>query len=434
MATISSQAVESTGDDECEFRVEEVVNDLDLSRLSEEVRKRLNMSKVAAVLRDCKSLDILLCGKTGAGKSTLVNGLIGIDLMPAKEGSDSTDPCTAKVTDYKTTKDRIDITIWDTPGLMDGTEKQEEYLQDIQNKCPSVHLKLFCVNCNQTRFLEGNYNHDFLVMQQFTAAFGTEFWENVVIVFTLANVVESLHPHWKKLPPKEKRVKFAEFIEGYKNKIHAYLKDYIKLPEKLLDKMKMIPAGHYEERMLPDRDYWLSNVYFECLNALPSPNAKGALLKLNLDRFRVQSEVIESEFKKQADCQPIVVSSDSLSKLEASVVISESGPPSVSAETSSSPSKSQTTPGSSDAEPSESAGISSGGAAGIGGSVGVVVGGGLGFIGLLGGPLAFATVPAGAAVGSAVGAGLGYFTKRMFGSSTDDSSTSESTGDKSKSN
>ena len=56
-----------------------------------------------------------------------------------------------------------------------------------------------------------------------------------------------------------------------------------------------------------------------------------------------------------------------------------------------------------------------GGAVGTGAGVGIVVGGGLGFIGLLGGPLAFATVPAGAALGSAVGAGLGYFTKRIFG-------------------
>ena len=397
--------------------MEKKVSDFDLLRLCSDTQKRLKPTKFAAILRTIKFIDILICGKAGCGKSTLVNGLIGVDLMGtwATEGYH----CTTQVQKYVAVKDKITVTVWDTPGLMDGTNKQEDYWKDIQDNCPSVHLKLFCVNCNQTRFVTGSNNPDFVVMKQFTDAFGMEFWSNTIIVLTMANTVEAFKPKWKHLKLPDKQREFKLFIEEFTTQIRSILHNDIKLPEGIVKKMKIVPTGHYDDRKLLDRDYWLSDFYFECLDAIPSPEAKGALLNLNLDRFRMKNEVVDSNFTKDAEMQPIVADGNGL------VIISETIEKCSMAVESVTPTCNDqmiescledvgsATPND---EPSEG-GISTKGAAGIGSGVGGVVGARLGFIGLFGGPLAFATVPAGAAVGTALGAGLGYFTKRMMGSS-----------------
>ncbi len=395
--------------EDCFREIEDNESDLDLSKLSSKVKEKLSVTKVAAILRTGKSIDVLICGKTGCGKSTLVNGMMGVEVMKkeaANEG-DELGYCTSKVKPYKETKDRIDITVWDTPGLMDGTGKEKSYLKDIQDTCPSIHLKLFCIDCSQTRFVRGPNNADFVVMKKFTDAFGTEFWSNTIIVLTMANNVSAYKPKWRTMPPAEMKRKYIQHMDEFTKLIRSLLIEDLALPEDLVSKIKIVPAGYYSERNLPDRDYWLSNFFFECLDALHSPEAKGALLNLNLARFKSKNEVEESNFSEDAENQPIVTDVEN-----AYVIINET--------------IDNCTPpvGSANVE----GGIGAGGAAGIGSGVGGVVGTGLGFIGLLGGPLAFITVPAGAAVGASIGAGLGYFTKKMMGTgeSVASSSTSSS--------
>ncbi len=404
----------ATKDNEDCFRVmEDKGSDLDLSRLSSEVKNHLSPTKVAAILRSGKSIDILICGKTGCGKSTLINGLMGVKLMEkeaAKEG-DSLTRCTTQVEEYKTTKDKITVTVWDTPGLLDGTNKQKDYLREIEDKCPPIHLKLFCINCSQTRFVSGPDNPDFLVMKEFTKAFGMEFWKNTVIVLTMANTVETFKPKWKYLAPSDKRREFIRCIDEYRSTIRLNLENEIKLDKDIVAKMKIVPAGHYYDRKLPSRDYWLSDFFFECLDAIPSPDAKGALLNLNLDRFKMKSEVVNSIFTEDAEKQPIVVDVENGFVLISKTIEKCSIPVGSAAHND---------------QPTEG-GIGTRGAAGIGSGVGGVVGFGLGFIGLLGGPLAFATVPAGLAAGSALGAGLGYLARRIVGSSESSASTESNT-------
>ena len=90
---------------------------------------------------------IFITGKTGVGKSTLVNGLVGKQM--AKEG-DTLDPETSVVKGYKTKHRSVYVTVWDSPGLQDGTNNESEYLGDMKKQCSdmgSEHL---------LRQLEGN--------------------------------------------------------------------------------------------------------------------------------------------------------------------------------------------------------------------------------------------------------------------------------------
>ena len=62
--------------------------------------KILQSEHIQRWLEQSKSLRILVTGKTGVGKSALVNGIVG--KYVAKEG-DTLDPETSKVTEYHTT-------------------------------------------------------------------------------------------------------------------------------------------------------------------------------------------------------------------------------------------------------------------------------------------------------------------------------------------
>ena len=129
---------------------------------------------------------------------------------------------------------------------------------------------------------------------------------------------------------------------------------------------------NYDDRKLLDRDYWLSDFYFECLDAIPSPEIPSpeALLNLKLVRFRMKNEVVDSNFTKDGEMQPIVADGKGL------VIISEKCSMAVESVT---PNDKTSKSCLENVRPATSeGGIGTKGAAGIGSGVGVWLGLGLG--------------------------------------------------------
>ena len=65
-----------------------------------------------------KHLSILVTGKTGVGKSRLVNAVVGKRV--ATEGQQKK-PCTVTVNSYSLVINGIEVRVLDSPGLKDGT-------------------------------------------------------------------------------------------------------------------------------------------------------------------------------------------------------------------------------------------------------------------------------------------------------------------------
>ena len=258
---------------------------------SEHIRKWLEQSK---------SLRILITGKTGVGKSALVNGIVG--KFVAKEG-ETLDPETSTVMEYRTTIQDVEVVIYDSPGLQDGTSKEEAYLKDMEEKCKKVDLILYCTKMTETRVSKGD--HD--AMSKLSNAFGiNRFWKNTLFVLTFANKVRS--------PPQrgsDTRQPLGEYFEQrltqWRTKLQQVLCE-VGVGKEMAEKVPVVPAGYHLDPSLPatNCEYWLSNLWFQCLDRTADV-AKPAFLKINWNRLRTSQEVKKEDFStREGYDQPIV--------------------------------------------------------------------------------------------------------------------------------
>ncbi len=293
MSDSSSAHTAISSDDERELN--DFMQYPDFSMLPDELKQKVDISKVKKTLQEATSLSILVTGRTGTGKSTIINGLLGMkmgDGAYAAEG-DGLGPLTSELQYFHKKKGRIDVVVWDSRGLLDGKMDQDKDLKEMVAKCSEVDLKLLCIDVSQRRFVRGKENADVQAMKKLTDEFGMDFWRNVMIILTFANEVED-------------KVFTKKLIE-FKECLNTRLREDVGIPEDIVVFIKAVPAGHYDERQLPDREYWLSDLWFECLDALPTPEAQGAFLTLNVNRITPASTVTEDQFSRPLHKQPLVI-------------------------------------------------------------------------------------------------------------------------------
>ena len=158
----------------------------------------------------------MITGKTGSGKTSLINGLIGAEV--GKEGH-TLDRETTSVEAKKLVLEGKITRIWDTPGLQDGTGEEERYLDEMKRFCSDCDLYIYCMKMSQTRFDAG----DKRAFEALTEAFGRQFWTQVLFVLTFANsseVMGNVQPHC------DKEAVFEGKIKMWQDKI---AKDWSKL-------------------------------------------------------------------------------------------------------------------------------------------------------------------------------------------------------------
>ena len=242
------------------------------------------------------SISVFVSGKTGTGKSTLVNALLGEKV--AKQG-DTLDPETSEVQSFKGNIQGIDVTVWDSPGLQDGTKNESKYLKDIRKKCNGkIDLLLYCISMSTTRFLEGT--HDMEAMNKLTKTLGPEVWENAVVVLTQANIeigsMEEMVEHYESV-----EAKFNERLVEWKSAIVQHLKDKVGLSVELAENVQILPAGRAEIPIFFNGHRpWLSHLWLESFVATKI-RAQPALIKMNFYRLMRSSDV-----KKEDDIEDLL--------------------------------------------------------------------------------------------------------------------------------
>ena len=236
--------------------------------------------------RRSESINILLTGKTGVGKSSLINAIIGEIL--ANEGK-LLGGQTRDVTCYETIINHIKFRVWDSPGLQDITEEDgeitERIMQTLRQHCSHLHLFLYCIRMDRDR-VEISELH---AIKQLSQLFSPKIWDSAIFALTFANRV---------VPPSEKETDeeeaqwFTERIKEFKEVIVDALVEN-GVPINKAKQVPVIPTGYHKPtrqmpnlRKLFDRPDWFNPFWHSCARQMEE-NTIMALLASQRHRVQV---------------------------------------------------------------------------------------------------------------------------------------------------
>ena len=244
-------------------------------------------------------IEVLVTGRTGVGKSTLVNALVGKKVAEVGRGLKSK---ASKVTRYSVkTEEGVEIIVWDSVGLQDGTEHEydEECLADMKEKCRDIDFILYCIDSSAKRSELGPRQRDFSAIQKFTNTFGYEFWENAVFILTRGNTLEN---NLRDIDVPDIERAFKERVNEWEGEIRGALKS-TGIPEEIASNIPILPAGHVNRPNLPGYQFWLSGLWCTVVDHIKD-SSKLDLLALNEYRLTELSKVTPGSFNEDGSQQP----------------------------------------------------------------------------------------------------------------------------------
>ena len=131
-------------------------------------------------INHAKEKVVVLLGLTGAGKSSLINGIVGRQVC---EIGHKTESCTKEVKIVNYLKDGINYYLIDTPGFGDSQLTEEEIISKLNElrNYPRICTILICLKYNETKLSNTVMNVLKHIMDIFPAK---DFWEHAIIIRT----------------------------------------------------------------------------------------------------------------------------------------------------------------------------------------------------------------------------------------------------------
>ena len=125
-----------------------------------------------------RQISMMVCGRAGIGKSTLLNILLGTKGKFVVNGPGGT----KGLSSVSEMIHGIEVTMYDTPGLQ-SDPSDEDFIALMASVMNSVDLVLFCVDGTTTR-----WTAEAETVRKLHAAFGNKFWMNAIFVLTRSNM------------------------------------------------------------------------------------------------------------------------------------------------------------------------------------------------------------------------------------------------------
>ena len=247
------------------------------------------------LIKNANRIRILVTGKTGIGKSTLLNGLIGKKVF--ETGRANLDCVTKNVDEHKHTfhERGVEIIVFDSPGFHDGLDNEKEYVEEMVKKiteCGGVDLILYCKRMDTA---VADIDKEKMIIKKLQDSIGDlvddngkkigkDIWKRCLFVLTFANVYEkSLRSQGEKNVSKD----FNKRIEEWKGVFKAALNGSgIHVP------IRVCVAG-YKQPKLCESEHWVSDFWAATFEVLIDSET-GALSLLRLSHARIVEAPTES--------------------------------------------------------------------------------------------------------------------------------------------
>ena len=213
---------------------------------------------------DGRPLVLVVLGKSGVGKSSLINNFLELEDPNKCEANDGASTTTREVEKKAKTKQEIPIQMIDIPGLggvdSSNTRKVLKDISKATNK--QADVVLYCVSMHPASHIDTS---DVKVIKRITSAFGTDLWSHTILCLTFANTCK------------------IESDEVYKSRVESYAQQFQKAlrrtnifnvqvqsvfstrSEKRVI-IPVIPVGYDPKRQLPLSQNWSDQLFAEILN------------------------------------------------------------------------------------------------------------------------------------------------------------------------
>ncbi len=252
-------------------------------------------------LGSAHSLGVLVAGKTGVGKSSLINSLIG-GAQVAEEGS-SVRSVSNQIISYTTSfntpvpdkeNEVTTLTAWDSPGFGDifiSEKDREVRLSELRFAIDKAHVFLYCFKI--TERITGD---DIDGIVKITKELDPSIWRKAVFALTFANEIQ--------IPKSDRRSVdqlpqfLTEKVEEWKQVIYEVLETRAGVPEDILRDISVVPVGYLADNP-PDRNEWYTPFWIELFKKTRE-TGKPALLRLTWSRFDCQEDKVLN-FNEQMD-------------------------------------------------------------------------------------------------------------------------------------
>ena len=240
----------------------------------------------AARLVGSSSVNVLIVGKVGVGKSSLINGVVGDDSEVAREGD--------VFRRYSFRHLGVDVTIWKSPGLLNPFGKDDECMREILNRCcpHKSDLIWYCTNMSVTRI----GNDDFDAIKRLTVGLGKDIWKHAVFVMTFANKVVRIHE--LDLTPDAQKKQNLDYFRNRLMQWHAKLSQAVVeagVDSKVVAGIPIVPVGYDKEDPLPDRDEWLSPFWYASILRMKQ-GRESRILKAKLHQIKLPKQITPDDF------------------------------------------------------------------------------------------------------------------------------------------
>ena len=230
--------------------------------LSEDQSRSISEA-LSKLRKDCPVFGVLVIGRTGVGKSTLINNLLGKEVASVGHTLRSETPT---VNPHEGTVEGVPIVVYDTPGLGDikGEEEEQKHL-DIMKALLArgkIHLIVFCFQMNET-LMKSSHVGTLRKYHQIGAN-----WKRSVIALTFADALYVPNSD-RKLPSFKMSDFFDERLAFWEIELKKELVAQVGVPADVVEQLKIYPTTPLPKDRLLNGNPWYVPLWLHIVEILP---------------------------------------------------------------------------------------------------------------------------------------------------------------------